>query len=375
MSSAALDLHASLRRGDPLADAAVRALRTRDQSAPRGPNAPSAWSRVQDLARSDPDCARLVQSVQQRPTWVDEAMLQRGGTLFSRHALEVTSAFTLGSLVQTYMVPGIADLLGSTGLLMHQVQARLAGTGKFVLDVVTPGAFADHGPHSGLGLEAVMRVRLLHARVRAGASRARPPGAPVPINEAESLFTLWVHSTSILRGLARMGVGVDPAEAEAYQHLWRYVGYLMGLPAAALPGSVAAEGRSFDRLYRELVAPNDAGRALTHALLKAARFEPPLFLPESTLAQITRRLVGDEMADALQLPKVARMQAALAAMARTRRRVQRVGFPLPEALRRRTRAHGGGRLAPALGYRYYGWMVHRSARVSGRALAAGPRSA
>lgn len=356
MSAGALDLEGARKRGDPLADAAVAALRRRGEVG-------HPWTAILRLAPVDEACARLVEQVKARPDWLDEEKLRRGCDLFARHALDVTNVFTLGSLVQTYLVPGIADVLMVTGLLRHQVQRRLAGTGKFVLDVVTPGAFEAEGH----GLAAVMRVRLLHARVRAGLSRHPEFPGSVPIDEAETLLTLCVHSVCVVRGLRRLGVDVDPREAEAYQHLWRYAGYLMGLPASSLCNSLEAEGRLYDHLAAHMDAPNAASRALSSALLDAARFEPPLFLPRPVLAQFTRFFIGDDKADALGLPRGDRSQAALRQLARARARVGRSELPRP-APRHPSRAPARGRLGPRLGFRYYDWMVQRTARLSGRPL-------
>jgi hypothetical protein len=357
--------------GDPLADAAVAEL------VDAGVSPHMRWPELERLAAvrpaHHPALARLTQQIARVPGWLDRRRLRAGQRLFERHALEATVVFTLDSLVQTYLVPEIADVLVHTGLLTEQVERRLAQTAKMVLDVLGEGAL-DPG---GYGIESVLRVRMLHATVRLGVARHRPrhwPARKQPIDQAEMLLTLHAHGAAILTGLARLGVSTHPEEVDGYQHLWRYVGYLMGVRPDLLPASVEASRRSQHHLQRALFAPTEASRRLTAALHDASALQPPLFLPRPMIVQLTRFLIGESMADALDLPQRRIAQATLDRVIRARARVDPRALPrfvMPRVLsrsgdsRRSWAAPSGGALAPRIGREYFGWMIRRSHRRSG----------
>lgn len=355
------DIDRALEVGDPLADEALAA-------ASRHPMpGVSAWARVRRLEASEPACAALIRQVRRVPGWVDPASLRAGQRLFARHAVDATTVFTLDSLVETYLVPGIARVLVDTKLLVDQVQRRLAETAKMVLDVVTPGALAP----GGAGIDSIMRVRLLHAQVRSHLAQRRAPGsAPLAINQAQMMLTLHAHSWLILRGLRRLGIRLDPVEAAGYQHLWRYAGYLIGVAEDGLADSIEAEARSYDHMAARLFGPSEAGVRLTVALHDAAAFEPPLFLPRSVIVQFTAFLLGPERACMLDVYEAPHTQASLRTLSSVRRQLNHTSWPrfLPPRASGQGGLHSAPQRAswtPRAGINYYNWMVQRSARLAG----------
>ena len=76
----------------------------------------------------------------------------------------------------------------------------------------------------GRGFEACLRVRLLHASVRARlAGRGWDAAAyGVPVNQEDMAATLLAFSYNVLVGVELLkGRRLSPADEDAYLHLWR----------------------------------------------------------------------------------------------------------------------------------------------------------
>ena len=87
-----------------------------------------------------------------------------------------------------------------------------------VVDCLSLGALTPYAQ----GWESVVKVRLLHARVRRKLlARGHDVAVHgVPINQQDMAFTCLSFSVVVLLGLERMGITVTADEQAAYLHLW-----------------------------------------------------------------------------------------------------------------------------------------------------------
>jgi hypothetical protein len=144
-------------------------------------------------------------------------------------------AFTGGSLTHTYSSPAIARLLAGTGRLTSTAPRRLAESGLWDAAAVLPGGLRHGAP----GYVQTVQVRLLHARVRATATRRGWDAGRwgVPINQADVART-WLDSTLVpFTLLERIGYRlIDQEESRLYRYWW-YVGHLLGLDERCFLGT------------------------------------------------------------------------------------------------------------------------------------------
>ena len=106
---------------------------------------------------------------------------------------------------------------------------RLNETMEMVLDCLETPRGLDIGQ---AGWKSVLRVRLLHSRVRLGILKRGQWDSTMngmPINQEDMVATLLSFSANILKTIQRMTGRLTPADYEAYLHLWRYVGHLIGV--------------------------------------------------------------------------------------------------------------------------------------------------
>ena len=245
------------------------------------------------------------------PTWVDWGRVERGGRAL--HRAGFFGGITLGvkSLVYGYCAPAGNKPLVLSGQLARQTPRRLNETSRFVQAVTAPGGLRIGQD----GFAIALRVRMIHARIRhliRQSGRWRPERWGAPINQHDMLATNLLFSSVLLAGLRQLGFQLDRDEAEDYMHLWRVVGWLIGVHPELLP---ATEAEALD--YEQLIfitqgLPDQDSRDLVDALLKAPLHNIP---PDATSAErariqghvrfaqgLCRVMIGAELADALQIP-------------------------------------------------------------------------
>jgi hypothetical protein len=128
----------------------------------------------------------------------------------------------------------------------------------------------------------------------------------VPIPQPYMAFTLAEFCSVALRAMAQLGARYSDAETEDIVHLWRCVGWLVGVEEALLPVAIEDYAR-IEQLYA-LTSPgaDDADRAFVAALTAFQAAELARVLPARLTPSIVRGLqrafVGDAIADDLAVP-------------------------------------------------------------------------
>lgn len=256
------------------------------------------------------------------------------------------------SLVLGYASPGGNKPLVFSGRLKEQAARRLNETARFVQAVCRPGGmrpFAD-------GWQITLKVRLIHAQVRKmilSSGRWNGEAWGVPVNQHDLAGTTLLFSVSIIDGLRRLGMRVSADDAEAYVHLWRWTGRTIGVDADLLPTSEPDAMRLAELIAMTMGEPDQDSRDLTRALFDAA-FEGRYGQAEIREARrsvmlgrvICRELVGDDLADKLDVPRLP-MRHAMPMIRRFVGAVERVSRAVPF----------GERGAIAVGTRYWDRVV------------------
>jgi ER-bound oxygenase mpaB/B'/Rubber oxygenase, catalytic domain len=258
-----------------------------------------------DLSEAPAPLRDLLASARSVPPWLDWDRLGRAHAVFVRPGLLGGLTLGLRSLVHGYAAPAGNKPLAFSGRLKERAGRRLAETGKFVtavtaVDGLRPGA---------LGWQLVLKVRLMHAEVRRlvlGSGRWSYADWAEPINQHDMLATILLFSNVFIDGIRLLGVHVSTEEADDYQHLFRWVGELIGVDARLLPATHAEATRLAQFIQLTQGEPDNDSRELVNALL-----EGPLALAKTPRQRrqaetqvavshgLCRSLIGEELADAL----------------------------------------------------------------------------
>ncbi|MFO0561093.1 MAG: oxygenase MpaB family protein [Polyangiales bacterium] len=343
--------------GDPLADRAVESLSSLSHGA-RNALVEGVLKTGAERATDAPEALRaFVAACERVPFWVDFERAARGGAAFLRSGLLGGLVLGTYSLTISYCSPAGNKPLVLSGRLEQDTPRRLAETSRYVQLV----SQADSMRPGRDGWSATVKVRLMHAMVRRMASaspRWNTAAWGTPINQPDMAGTGLLFSWIVLDGLDKLGFSIEGQEREDLLHLWRYVSWLQGVDEDLL-WSNEREARDFWELLGLTQGPPDEdSRALVHALLAsgrvAARSDEERRRAERMLPvshALSRYFLGDELADAVQLPRT-RFERALPALR-----------PLRAATRMLARAVPSLPVGtPEIGARYWQFVVEQGLR-------------
>lgn len=306
--------------GDPLADAAVAAMRplahhertAMVDRALRGDEGP-----VVDELRA------LVRACERLPFWVDFDRINRGGSAFLRSG--ILGGLVLGTyaLTASYCSPAGNKPLVLSGRLEEETPRRLAETSRYVQlvsqrDALRPGRD---------GWIATVKVRLMHASVRAMALASpkwKREAWGTPINQADSAGTGLLFSWVVLDGLDKLGFGIEGEEREDLLHLWRYASFVLGVDEDLLWATEREAKDLWELLATTQDGPDEDSRRLAKALLESGRKSARNDIERARAERmvpvsyaLSRYFIGDEMADALGMPRTG-IERALPLLKRVR---------------------------------------------------------
>ncbi|XVQ86610.1 oxygenase MpaB family protein [Microbispora siamensis] len=286
-------------RGDELADATVEALFADGQVGRF--NALMRWFTTtgQELPEGLPNVARdYLRATAMPPDWVDWAVMEQARQFFADNDVHISTALSFAAMPACYVVPHVARLLSATHSLAYPSR-RMAETGQFTVYLMQPDAFEAGGRF----LPAAQKVRLLHASIRRHLKQEDRWPEPVPICQEDMLGGLMMFSLQVLDALHRMGVHITPGGAEAYYYAWRVVGAILGCDPADIPPDLPAAREFSDRYMVRHMGPSPEGAHLTRQLIEMYEQVVPGTLLDPVVPALIRFLVGDTVADWLEVPR------------------------------------------------------------------------
>jgi hypothetical protein len=204
----------------------------------------------------------------QIPSWVDDRLLKEGAAFCQRAG--VFSLITLRnySLMGGYESAAINKPLIFTGALKGGPAKRLSDTLKFWVDVTGDDAMKP----TGVGFNAAIQVRIIHALARYYIKKSpewKDEDWGIPINTGDMVATYLGFSLVYLEGLRMLRFKPTLDEELGVFHLWKYIGFLLGIPPTFLPTN---DAEAIQTLYKwSMTQPlADADTiALAHALVDA----------------------------------------------------------------------------------------------------------
>ncbi|EIF01102.1 oxygenase MpaB family protein [Saccharomonospora glauca] len=255
-------------REDPLADAVVEMTRAMPRGRGRALFDEAAERGIDSLDDPPRELVDFFRRVEATPYWVDQRRLERGARAIVRTG--VLSLFPLGdmALMGGYLASRATKPLVGTGEIEHAASRRLIETTRWWLDVTTPGALRI----GGVGYASALRVRLVHAYVRAAMNRREDwdySSWDRPINQVQTAGTLLLFSLVYVVGMQALGVRYSESERADIIHLWRYVGWLMGVDDELLPATEDDAWRLWWLLMVTEFGPDEDSRRLAAALLRS----------------------------------------------------------------------------------------------------------
>ena len=257
----------ALNSGDPVADALLESISRGDTSMARVRAALDAAIAGQLVPDGEPDeVAIFVRAVAELPDWLDPELAERGARVCLRAGL--TGQDVLGdlALLGGYRPAATTEVLTSTGRLTGEGTAeRISETMAWWHAVAAPGGWRPGSP----GWETTVHVRLMHARVnRSMLSKGWDTAAKgQPINQADMAATNALFSATFLLGTLVLGIPHTPADGRAVMHLWRWMGWVMGVDEDFLHDTPRRALRDMYHFLRTSPPPDANSVVLAESLL------------------------------------------------------------------------------------------------------------
>ena len=296
--------------GDPEADAVIEDL----SSLGRAESArfiQAAMEQQEDVLRDAPESLRtFFERLETRPDWFSPDAALPGRRIFYRYPYVFTASLVGAGLIEGF-VSNISKSFFYTGRLIEGDQGvrRLKQNNRHQVELYLPGGLERQGE----GWKLTVRVRLVHAQVRRLVGSQPDWDAEawgVPVSAAHLALANTVFSARVLHHTGRLLLTRFSAEErEGMIALWRYVGYLMGVPDALLATGEEQAKHIFKIGMTCEPPPSVESVAMANTLIHAA---PVLVNMGGADAEklvrrvyrLSRALIGDELADQLQYPKL-----------------------------------------------------------------------
>ncbi len=173
--------------------------------------------------------------MQDIPDWFDPQLADKGARFCMRsgtNALIVLRDFTL---MGGYDFAYLNKPLIFTGALKKGAVKRLKDTLEFWIHVTRENGLQLHSE----AYQLIVRTRLMHSYARLTIKKKVPQWDyekwGEPINHWDMIATYTGFSLVTMQGLKKLGIKISEQEELGVYHLWKYIGYLLGIPAEYLP--------------------------------------------------------------------------------------------------------------------------------------------
>ena len=218
----------------------------------------------------------LFRQTQKIPDWLDYDLMKSGAELCMRSNLDSLISLRDYCLIGGYDYAFLSKPLIVTEALKKGAVKRLSETLDFWVNVTRYDALEIHRK----GYEFAIKTRLIHSYARLSIKKHYKKWDTEnwgePINSWDMMATYVGFSLVFLHSLHKFGNTISEAEEKGLFHLWKYVGYLLGIPENLLPDNKKQATENF-YLWTSIQPPADEDSILlAHSLLNESLENPIL---------------------------------------------------------------------------------------------------
>ena len=185
-----------------------------------------------------------------------------------------------------------------------------------LMEIFYPGGLLRDGD----GWKLSVRVRFVHARIRQLLAKSGDWDQETwgtPLSAANLGLAIAIFSMQLLKYSRRVGTSFSIEEQESVLAVWRYSGYLMGVPETILYTDGADAERKHNIAYMCEPPPGEDSVTMSNSLIKAiapvAGVTDPKEQEDLTdLAyRLSRALIGQKLADQFGYPNHSRLNTMI----------------------------------------------------------------
>ena len=195
---------------------------------------------AQSISESDDapeSVTKLFLQLQEIPHWFDKDLANNGARFCMRtgaNGLMILRDFTL---MGGYDFAYISKPLIFTEALKKGAVKRLKDTLEFWVNVTRENALIPNSE----AYQLIVRTRLMHSyarlKIKGKTEQWDYENWGEPINSWDMIATYTGFSLVFMQGLKKLGIIISDEEEKGLFHLWKYIGYLLGIPVDYLPNN------------------------------------------------------------------------------------------------------------------------------------------
>ena len=250
------------------------------------------------------------------PDWVDFSQHEVGQRAFFNNMKNMLVAFAIGASVEGFgtMVSKSFSITGRVSGMGEGAVRRLRQNNRHMIETYYPNSMTRDGE----GWKFSMRLRFVHARVRKFLKDSEEWdheawGTPIHCAHLGGV-SLYTFSIRQFEHAAKMGGSMSQEEIDSIVEIWRYAGYLLGVPESILFSSEASARRLYQIANMCEPPPDKDAKTMVNSIFKAIPEMAEGVETESqkkSLAKyayrLSRALVGNELADLYDYPNTLRI--------------------------------------------------------------------
>ncbi len=266
------------------------------------------------------------------PPWVDFEAFKPGMRAFYGNMTNMLIAYAVGSAVEGFgtLVAKSFFITGRVTGLGKGAIRRLRQNNRHMVEIYYPGGLDRDGD----GWKISMRIRFVHARIRhlmANSDAWDHEAWGTPLSAAHlGGVSLYTFSIRQFEHAIALGGKLTQEEKESIVSIWRYAGYLLGVPETILFTN-EKEARELRQAAAMCEPPPDSDcLAVANTVFKAIPImsgltsEAEIKSLEKYAYRLSRALIGNELADTYQYPKTLRSRTLVLGYYRFKERLSQL---------------------------------------------------
>ena len=273
----------------------------------------------------------------QEPPWLYYEGFRPGVRAFHENVDLMLTAFVTGVLVEGFSTL-IAKSFGITGRVAT-TRRRLQQNNRHMMEIFFPAGLQRNNE----GWKLSTRIRFVHTRIRgllAKSDEWNHEAWGTPLSAAHLGFAISVFSKRLLEYSVMLGARFSKEERNSVLAIWRYAGYLMGIPETILYTNAQDAEQTYKVSYL-CEPPADAdsvsvANLLIQSIPKVADIEDQAERERlvGLAYRLSRALIGTDLANSFEFPPDSnfatlfkyRMQQRFLRLLRTNRMVRADNF-------------------------------------------------
>ena len=240
------------------------------------------------------------------PEWLDYSAFAPGVRMFHRNSQVILGAFVAGVLIEGFTT-NIAKSFFITGRVRDQGVRRLGQNNRHMMEIFLPGGLYRDGD----GWKLSVRIRIVHARMRYLLNNSEDWDTEAwgaPISAAHLGYAISAFSARLLLHMKTLGADYSDEEYASFMAVWRYSGYLMGIPETILFHDADEALKLYD--IGLICEPSFQLESvvMAHSLVNSAPLIAGMVEPDARrnlaryVYRVSRGLIGEETAESLMYP-------------------------------------------------------------------------